>query len=337
MTRVRRVALLCVLLAAGSGLGAAATTTLRMSLPPVLEALPIAFAEAWGMFDDQGLSVDLVGITDNDLRSTALLAGELDAVMSDVTTAVLNYTSGASVVVVASAESTPQAGALRLALLSQAGFGPATVDDLLQMANIRVAVTYRTDEEYMLDQFFSANGCPRAWMTRYATFSDVLQVAIWFGAKTLPVAVLPEPYYSYIAAILPPSGVPMQLIVLSDFSAFAAPPRVILFREKFVDQRPDDVATFLRVYDAAVERMNATPRDEIIDVGLDIVIGLFFQGADKTLIQQQTLDAMSIPRFERPVPLSEEVFDSVTEWMVHKSYLNETLTFGQFTDFDLLP
>ena len=129
----------------------------------------------------------------------------------------------------------------------------------------------------------------------------------------------------------------MQLIVLADFSAFSALPRVILFREKFVEQHPDDAATFLRVYDAAVERLNATPRDEIINVGLDVVLGLFFQGADKTLIQQQTLDAMSIPQFEQPVPLSEEVFDSVTEWMMHKGYLNAPPTFGQFTDFTFLP
>jgi ABC-type nitrate/sulfonate/bicarbonate transport system substrate-binding protein len=165
----------------------------------------------------------------------------------------------------------------------------------------------------------------------------MLQLAMWFGAKTLPVAVLLEPYYSYIATLLPLNGVPMQLIVLSDFSAFSALPRVILFREKFVEQHPDDAATFLRVYDAAVERLNATPRDEIINVGLDVVLGLFFQGADKTLIQQQTLDAMSIPQFEQPVPLSEEVFDSVTEWMTDKGYLNEALTMGQFTDFSLLP
>ena len=336
MTRVRRAALLCVLLAAGSGLGVAAATTLRMSLPPVLEALPIVFAEAWGMFDEEGLSVDLVGITDNQERSTALITGNLDGVMSDVTSAVLDYLTSRSVVVVASAVSTPQTGALRLGLVSHAGFGPADIDGLLATSQ-KVSVTYRTDEEYLLDQFSAANGSPQAWLSRYAYFNDTLQLAVWFGAKTLPVAVLPEPYCSYIAALVPPSGAPMQVIVLSDFSGFAAPPRVILFRKEFIDRHPDDVATFLRVYDAAVERMNATPRDEIINVGIDVVIGLFFQGADKTLIQQQTLDAMSIPRFERPGPLSEEVFDSVTEWMMHKGYLNAPPTFGQFTDFGFLP
>lgn len=335
MSHLRRVALLCVLLVVGA-VGATAATTLRISLPPVMEALPIAFAEAWGMFDDAGLSVDVVGITDNQERSTALLTSNLDAVMSDVTSAVLDYCTTRTVVVVAGAASTPQPGTFRLALVSHAGFGPADVDGLLASDQI-VGVTYRTDEEYLLDQFFAAHGAPRAWMSRYTYFGDMLQLAVWFGAKTLPVAILPEPYYSYIAALLPVSGVPMQLVVLSDFSEFDAPPRVLLFRQDFVNRHRDDVKTFLRVVDAAAERLNATPRDEIIDVGIDVVLGLFFQGADKTLIQQQTLDAMSIPVFERPAPVSDEVFDAVTDWMAHKGYLNVDVTFQEFARFDLLP
>jgi hypothetical protein len=80
-----------------------------------------------------------------------------------------------------------------------------------------------------------------------------------------------------------------------------------------------------------------TPRDEIINVGLDVVIGLFFQGANKSLIQQQTLDAMSIPTFDRPTALPQEVFGSVTDWMKDKGYLNEDLAFEEFARFDLLP
>jgi ABC-type nitrate/sulfonate/bicarbonate transport system substrate-binding protein len=335
MSTLRRVVLVFVLLAAGA-VAATAATTLRISLPPVLEALPIAFAEAWGMFDAEDLSVDVVGISDNQERSTALVTGNLDAVMSDVTSAVLDYCMNRTVVVVAGAGSIPQPNTLRLALLSHVGFGPADVDGLLA-SNQLVGVTYRTDDEYLLDQFFAAHGQSRAWMTRYTYFSDMVQLAVWFGAKTLPVSILPEPYYSYISTLLPVSGVPMQLVVLSDFSECIAPPRVILFREDFVARHRDAVATFLRVYDAAVERMNVTPRDEIINVGLDVVIGLFFQGANKSLIQQQTLDAMSIPTFDRPAALPQEVFGSVTDWMKDKGYLNEDLALEEFARFDLLP
>lgn len=335
MSSLQRVVLLCALVAVGAA-GVATASTLRISLPPVLEALPIAFAESWGMFDEAGIDVEVVGITDNQERSTALLTGNLDAVMSDVTSAVLDYGTNQSVVVVAAAGSTPQPGALRLALLSHVGFGPSDIAGLLE-SNQLVGVTYRTDDEYLLDQFFAANGVRRAWITRYTYFSDMLQLAVWFGAKTLPVSILPEPYYSYIATLLPVSGVPANLAVLSDFSDFVAPPRVVLFREDYVARHRADVVAFLEVYAAAVERMNATPRDEIINVGLDVVIGLFFQGANKALIQQQTLDAMSIPVFDCPAPLAQDVFDSLVEWMMNKGYLNRPISLAEFASFDLLP
>lgn len=336
MPDMRRVILLCTLaVVAASGVGATATA-LRISLPPVLEALPIAFADAWGMFHDAGLDVDVVGITDNQERSTALLTGNLDAVMSDVTSAVLDYSMNRSVVVTAAAGSTPQPGTLRLALLSHVGFGPSDVEGLLARDQL-VGVTYRTDEEYLLDQFFAANGAPRAWMSRYTYFSDMLQLAVWFGAKTLPVSILPEPYYAYISTLIPANGAPANLAVLSDFSEFVAPPRVLLFRQDYIDKHCDDVATFLRIYTDAVERMNATPRDEIINVGLDVVLALFFQGANKALIQQQTLDAMSIPVFEPPAPLPQELFGSLLGWMEDKGYLNQPVSLEEFTRFDLLP
>lgn len=335
MSFVRRVVLLCTLLVAGTVCTAGATP-LRISLPPVLEALPIAFAEAWGMFDEAGINVDVVGITDSQDRSTALFAGSLDAVMSDVTSAVLDYSVSRSVVVVCASGSTPQPGTLRLALLSHVGFGPSDVGGLIE-GDARIGVTYRTDDEYLLDRFFAANGRPRAWMTRYSCFSDMLQVAMWFGAKTLSVAILPEPYYSYISTLVPVNGVPANLAVLSDFSEFTAPPRVVVFRQDYVTRHRSDVETFLRVYDAAVERMNATSREEIIDVGLDVVLALFFQTANKALIQQQTLDAMSIPVFDRPAALSQDTFDSLTEWMGDKGYLNQSLSLSEFARFDLLP
>jgi len=335
MSSLRRTVLFFVLLALGAS-SATAATTLRISLPPVLEALPIAFADAWGMFDEAGIDVEVVGITDNQERSTALLTGNLDAVMSDVTSAVLDYSVNRSVVAVAASGSTPQPGALRLALLSHVGFGPSDVAGLFE-GDCVVGVTYRTDDEYLLDQFFAANGLPRAWMSRYTYFTDMLQLAVWFGAKTLPVSILPEPYYSYISTLVPVGGAPADLVVLSDFSDFAAPPRIVLFRQDYIARHRADVETFLRVYAAAVDRMNATSRDEIITVGLDVVIGLFFQGADKAAIQQQTLDAMSIPVFDRPAPLSQETFDSLTEWMSDKGYLIQDISLAEFARFDLLP
>lgn len=336
MSHARRVVLLCTLLAVVWVPGAAAATTLRISLPPVFEALPIAFAEAWGMFDAEGLSVDVVGITESDARMNAFCTGSLDAMMSDVTSGVVASAKSRSAVVVASAESIPQTGSFRLALVSYAEFGPADTDALLASSD-RVYAMLQTDDEYLLDQFFAAHDAPRAWISRYSDALSYINLSTWLSLRMVPMGVLPEPYYSYVTTFVQPSGVSAPLFVVSDLSEFVLPPRVVLFHEEFIRKHPDDVATFLRVYDAAVERINATPRDELIGTGVDAVVSLFFPGADTTTIQLQTLDAMSIPVFESPEPLSEEVFDSVIAWMGERGYVSQPPSFESWTDFSLLP
>jgi len=335
MVPMRRIVLsvvVCVIV----GAGAASAVTLRMSLPPVFEALPIAFAEAWGLFDAEGISVELVGITDNQERSTALLTGNLDAVMGDVSRSLLDYSSGHDVVITGCATSTPQTDSVPLGLLSHVGFGAESLAVLLS-TNEKIGVSYRTDDEYMLDQLLMANGITKGWSMKYMYFNDSLQLAVWFAAQTVPVAVMREPYISYIATYHPPNGLPPNLVWLSDFSGIDPLPSAIVFRKAFVKSNPTAVEAFYRAYAAAVERINATPRDELVEVGLDVVVGLFFQGANVTGVPQEALDAIAIPHFEAPTPLSEDTFAKVLSWMQKKGYLYDRLEYSAVVDNGLLP
>ncbi|MEN6369814.1 MAG: hypothetical protein ABFD77_08975 [Thermotogota bacterium] len=335
MVPMRRIVLSVVLCVIVGG-GTASAVTLRMSLPPVFEALPVAFAEAWGLFDAEGISVELIGITDNQERSTALLTGNLDAVMGDVSRSLLDYSSGRDLVITGCATSTPQTGSVPLGLLSHIGFGAETLAALLS-TNEKIGISYRTDDEYMLDQLLMTNGITKGWSMRYMYFNDALQLAIWFAAQTVPVAVMREPYISYIATYHPPNGSPPNLAWLSTFSGIDPLPSAVVFRKTFVQSNPTAVAAFYRAYAAAVERINATPRDELIQVGLDVVLGLFFQGANVTGVPQEALDAISIPHFEAPVPLSEETFAKVLSWMQKKGYLYDRLEYAVVVDNGFLP
>jgi ABC-type nitrate/sulfonate/bicarbonate transport system substrate-binding protein len=335
MVPMRRIVLFVVLCAVLGG-GTASAVTLRMSLPPVFEALPIAFAEAWGLFDAEGISVELVGITDNQERSTALLTGNLDAVMGDVSRSLLDCSSGRDLVITGSAASTPQTDSVLLGLLSHVGFGAETLDALLS-TNGKIGISYRTDDEYMLDQLLMANGIAKGWSLRYMYFNDALQLAVWFAAQTVPVAVMREPYISYIATYHPPNGSPPNLTWLSTFSGIVPLPSVVVFRKAFVKTNAAAVEAFYRAYAVAVERINAMPRDELVEVGLDVVLGLFFQGANVTGVPQEALDAISIPHFEAPAPLTEETFSNVLSWMQKKGYVIDRLEYGAVVDNGFLP
>ncbi|MCK5213699.1 MAG: hypothetical protein KAQ74_07185, partial [Dehalococcoidia bacterium] len=91
---------------------------MRFSLPPVLEALPIAFADAWGLFDAHGVDVELVGITDNQQRSAAFITGNLDGLIEDITRSILDWSTGADVLITSTAALRPQTDSIGLALLS---------------------------------------------------------------------------------------------------------------------------------------------------------------------------------------------------------------------------
>jgi hypothetical protein len=294
--------------------------TLRFSLPPVLEALPIAFADAWGLFDAHGVNVELVGITDNQQRSIAFSANQLDGLFADVTRAIYDASIGSDVLITSSASLRPQTDSLSLALLSPASFRHETFDALIS-AGQAIGTIYRSDYEYVLDQYLAGTMGNKAQSVRTMYFNDMLQMAIWFGAQTIPSAMLPEPYISYISTYHPPERDPIALNVLVDLSSLGPLPTLVVFRSSYVEKNLEAVQAFYAAYTEAIERINNTPRDILIDEGIDIALSLFFLGADRTTINQEVLDVLEIPYYELPETLTQELYDSVGQWMEGKAYV----------------
>jgi len=336
MIPLRRAALFLLILSLLPAITMAEETDLRISLPPVYEALPIAFAQEWGLFADQGIAVEIVGITDDQERSTALMTGNLDAVMEDMTRAILDDAGGWDVVITSAADSRPQTGSISLGLVSTGSFGVDSLDELISSGQT-IGTTYRSNYEYLLDKLLAAHGLTNGWINRYMYFNGVLQIAVWFGAQSIPAAVLPEPYISYLATYRPVNGEPIHVVTLSDFSEVDGLPSVIVFQRKFVADHPDVVRAFYAAYGEAIERINATPRDRLIEEGLNVVIPLFFEGADPASIPQEILDAIIIPIFNRPEDPPREKFDDVAAWMKSKGYIIELPEYEDLVDPRFIP
>ena len=310
--------------------------TLRFSLPPVLEALPIAFADAWGLFDAYGVDVELVGITDNQQRSAAFITGNLDGLIEDVTRSILDWSTGAGVLITSTAALRPQTDSIGLALLSPASFRYETFDALIS-AGQAIGTIYRSDYEYVLDQYLEETLGSEAQSVRTMYFNDMLQMAVWFGAQTLTSAMLPEPYISYISTYHPAEREPIALNMLADLSYLGPLPSIVVFQSSYVEQNPAAVEAFYAAYTEAIKRINDTPRDILIDEGIDIALNLFFLGADRTTINQEVLDALSIPYYELPSTLSEDLYDSVGEWMMSKAYTYTLAEYADMVDFQFIP
>ncbi|MBE0635912.1 hypothetical protein IH601_07950, partial [Candidatus Bipolaricaulota bacterium] len=77
--------------------------------------------------------------------------------------------------------------------------------------------------------------------------------------------------------------------------------------------------------------------DILIDEGIDIALGLFFLGADRTTINQEVLDVLAIPYYELPSPLQVELYDSVGQWMLGKAYAYKLPEYDGIVNFQFIP
>jgi len=336
MSRIRTAATFCLILSCAALIPAQGAPTLRVSLPPVLASLPIAFAEEWGLFDDHGVDVEIIGMTDNTLRSAALSTGDLDLVIEDVTQFIVDLSGGQELLATSAAYVRPQTASMDVALVSPGAFRLESLDDLIA-SDYMVGTLFRSDHEYLLDQLLASVVESEEDWPRYSYSTDVLFLATWFGAQAMPAAVLPEPYVSYIATYVPVGGKPVEVVTLSDFADYEVLPDLLVFRADYVERSPDAVTAFYAAYVEAIVRMNDTPRDELIDAGLDVVLPIFFQGADPTLIGQDVLDAISIPAFDPPSALPLELYERILEWMDGKGYTLLRPSYEDVVDGRFLP
>ncbi len=335
MVWIRRAALFCFVLMLSATVVGETNAPLRFSLPPVLEALPIAFAQEWNLFEAHGVSVELIGITDNQQRSAALMTGNLDGMMEDITRSILDATTGGDIAITSAARSRSQTGSLSLALLSPASFRLDSMDMLLA-SNYSIATIYRSDYEYLLDRLLADHQSEDVGPIKTMYFHDMLQMAVWFGAQTLPAAVLPEPYVSYLSSYYPAGGQPIQLVVHDDFSGRCILPSVVVFRRAYVNEHPDAIAAFYAAYEETIARINAMTRDELVDLGIDIALSLFFQGAERASINQEVIDTLAIPFFETPDVLAQENYEGILSWMLEKGYVYDAPAYGEITDFQFI-
>jgi NitT/TauT family transport system substrate-binding protein len=294
---------------------------LRISLPPRLGALPLALAEQWGLYEEEGVTVKVAGLPDDQARSLALMTGAIDGMVCDVVTAILFVTSGTDIVITGTAYC-PQSGSL--SLLSRSYYNITSIGDLLsrtQVGNMQksIGIIERSDFEYHLDTLLTSLGYAVNPDRDYWGMYDTLQLATFLSLGSVYAAVLPEPYTSYIE-YYPLPGSSSPLIHLSDFEGIELLPEIVVFRREVLRESPEVVESFYRALRKTIERINTSSREELIEAGVTEALSLFFPGTSRESIPLVVLDSLTIPYFQQPRMLSREQFEDVVAWLNAKRY-----------------
>lgn len=325
MLKIRCRVLFCLFLSVSVMALGSDGWSLRFSIPPMMGSLPIGFADAWEIFDEHGVDVELIGLSDNQSRNLALIAGQIDGMVCDVSTAVLLAATGTDIVITSTAYRPEQTGSL--ALLTQSYFQIDSLATLMVRTaagnNLKsIAVTSMSDLEYHIDTLLASQGYDVNPEKDYSYWFDMLQVATFLSFGSVYAAVLPEPYVSYIDNF-PPLKAGTKLVHLSDFAGIDLLPSVIVFRRAAIESQPEAIDAFYAGIRAAIDRVNALDRDELIEIGINEAINLFFPGTSTDTVPAGILDTFSIPVFTYPEALSEREYAAVVEWARAKGYIRQ--------------
>jgi len=335
-TLVGVLMLLVPILLAAPSAGTVAAPDLVVSLPPLMNCLPIALAQTWELFAKHGIEVQVIGISDTQERSAALSTGHLDGVMCDVSRALLDIGTGLDLVITSAARPPVQTGSDTLAVVSPASFEADSFETAFNRG-FRIATVFQSDLEYQIDGLLQSLGHDRSPSATYAFWTDLLQIAIWFGAQSLPVAAFPEPYLTYLTTYAPPGAAALEVNILSTFEDVELLPSIIVFRREVVEEHPEVLESFYAAYRESIERMNTIDRLELLDTALDTALGLFFPGSPKEAIPEDVLLSIAIPMFQAPTVLSRAHYDGVAAWMIRRGYIGTAPAYDAVVSLCFIP
>jgi hypothetical protein len=248
-----------------------------------------------------------------------------------VTTAILLFASGTDIVITSAAYQRDQTNSL--AILSPSTFNIDSLETPFANRNpTKIATIYRSDFEYHADRLLESTGFRIGKEPPYVYWTDMLQLAFWFGAQSLPAAVLPEPYITYIANFPLPGGAGLpEFVHLSDFEGIEQLPSVMVFRRPVVEERGELINGFYRAYREVIDIVNCSNREELIELGITKALALFFTGVTENSIPEATLDSFVIPHFSQPETLSSQQFNDVVAWLVAKRYTGGNPSYEDMT------
>lgn len=314
----------------------ACASPLRVSLPPLLGALPVALAQQLGYFGEEGLSVELVPLASQRDRVLAFQAGQIEALVTDLTSALLLVAAQPQEAAIAAALYLPPQDGSHLALITPADYSRIrSWEEFLariRSGRVQVAVPRQSDLEYALDRLLARHGAriPPEWLVGQ---DNLLLNATWLLFGMTSVGVLPQPYVDYLLNY-EFEGKP-ELVVLADFAGIPLPPDVLVVRRSLAGET---VQKFLAAVAKAAQRIRAMDRAELVSLAMPLVIDLFFPGVnleaaapEERARVEAAVEALRIPYFADPTPLDPQILVEVGEWARQKGYLPRPLAYNEAT------
>ena len=286
---------------------------LKIALLPIPDVLPFHVAREKGYFTAEGISVKGLPVFSPLDRDQLMQAGQLDAMLTELTTAAYFNRSGVRVQIVCVARK-PIAGHSLFRILSAPDTGIKSMADL---AGATVGISKNTVIEYVTDRLLSAGGMEADKIDKKSipVIPERYQLLMQGRIKA---ATLPEPLASSALA----AGA-HQIIADSDDPRYSV--SVIGFNKQILQKNPSAVRAFLRAWHRAAADINADPEAyrSVLLTGIRV--------------PENIRQRFPVPAFPPPQVPDQRQWSDVMEWMISKNLLTEPLPYADSITAGFLP
>jgi len=293
-------------LAAGAVLG-----EIKFGALPVLQALPLYVAQDKGLFQKNGVSVQLVPFNTASEKDIALSTGAIEGYFGDLVTPIVLKGNGRDVTIVAANYDTRYDRRM-FAILARPGASYKKASDL---ASVPVAVSSNSVVDFLTETLLKQSGIPSDKIASFEAKNIGMRMQMLLSGQ-VEAAALPEPLVTAALA----SGAKL----LADDSGLATSQTVLVFSGSFARLNPEAVRSFLKAADEAAALINSEP-DSVRAVMVEHV-----------RLPEPLKNSYPVPKFPNLAVPDKTALETISAWLNQRKVLQGAVQFGQIVDGSFL-
>jgi NitT/TauT family transport system substrate-binding protein len=286
---------------------------LKITVLPILEALPMYVAQQEGFFAAHGVDVQVIPSASAPERDQLIASGQVDGMVNELLGAILYNKDQTQVEVVRFARAaTYDAALFRILASKQSG-----ITDVNGLKGKQVGISNGTIIEYLTDRLLQKEGFAKDDIKKVAVPKLGDRLAL-LASGGLTAAVLPEPQTELAIQ----QG---AVVVLDDTRHPEFSFSTLTFRKAVIDQHPEAVRGFLAAWEDAVTKINQNP-----DQYNDLLI-------QQKILPQSLAGAFHTPKFVTAgIPTPAQYLDMLS-WAKQANLITTEPAYDQTVNAGFLP
>ncbi|GAA0736179.1 ABC transporter substrate-binding protein [Clostridium oceanicum] len=279
---------------------------LTIGLLPALNAIPFVIANNNGYFDEEGIKVNLKHFKSAVDRNSALQTNNLDGAISDMLSVPLLNNKKLNVKMTSKTD-----GSFKLISSKK-----SNIENINQIKNKSIGISKNTIIEYSTDKMIespnvSSNDVKKIEISKIPTRLEMLK------NNKLDMATLPEPLAS--VAVLDGGK------ILKDSNKENINAGVLIFTQKSIDSKENEIRKFYKAYNKAVDYINTEKKEKYIDL---VIKECGFPPRIK--------DSLVLPKYTKATLPSKSEFKEVLKWLKSKDLIKKDFKFNDVTNSNLI-